>query len=230
MATLETRIYTQLAVSGGTLGAYLVFYSGYSKATKSLALSKQLGPILSFRNVKFSLRELNKILALAGMTLAGASLLCNDSESSQTGADLRKSAAGLLVAHSTYSQWFSMENGRDQLSKFPEPLRVAANAGTVSFYDLSLWKIWLENKRWIGILMGQGALLALLAESKIAAPADAPLLVPAAAMTLGLSHFVLMEIKPGPYNGSLAVRPFGYLGAVAGVAGLFSVGLGMLRK
>ena len=56
------------------------------------------------------------------------------------------------------------------------------------------------------------------------------LVVPAAAMALGLTHFVLMEIKPGPYSGSLAVRPFGYLGAVAGVAGLCSVGFAALRQ
>ena len=91
-ASFETRLATQLAISGGTLGAYLIFYSGYSKKTKGLELAKQLGPILSFKSTTFSLRELNKIFALAGMTLAGASLLCND-QTTAVSAALQPAAA-----------------------------------------------------------------------------------------------------------------------------------------
>ncbi len=34
------------------------------------------------------------------------------------------------------------------------------------------------------------------------------------------AHFYFMEVKPGPYAGKLAIRPWGYLAAVGAAVGL----------
>ena len=39
-------------------------------------------------------------------------------------------------------------------------------------------------------------------------------------LALGTAHFYFMEVKPGPYSGSLQVRPYGFLALVSAVVGL----------
>jgi len=49
--------------------SYLVFYTGFDKQTKSLNLSL-LWDVLAFRrSVEFTIVEINKVLALSGVTL-----------------------------------------------------------------------------------------------------------------------------------------------------------------
>jgi hypothetical protein len=43
---------------------------------------------------------------------------------------------------------------------------------------------------------------------------------PAAPVALGMAHFYLMELRPGPYKGRLGIRPFAYTAFAAGVAGV----------
>ena len=48
---------------------YLVFYTGFDKKTKSLNFSQLLDVLLFRRSVEFTIKETNKVLALAGFTL-----------------------------------------------------------------------------------------------------------------------------------------------------------------
>ncbi len=45
---------------------------------------------------------------------------------------------------------------------------------------------------------------------------------PAVPVVLGLAHFYLMEVRPGPYRGQLGIRPFAYTAFAAAVAGVFA--------
>ena len=68
---------TEVAASTGVLASYLVLYSSYSKATKNLKpelLMKILG-LTEKSTLHFTLREINKIAALAGLTVLGSSFV-----------------------------------------------------------------------------------------------------------------------------------------------------------
>ena len=190
-------------VSAGVLGSYLVLYSGYDKKSGSLKLD-MITKILGFSNVTFSCREINKILALGGLTVIGLSFAAPQLGAGST-ATLQEHAAGLLLVHGLYS--------------------------TGSFYGWSPVKKYLNNKRNVAILMGDAA-VALLATEALAGESSLSAVqnvskenLLAASLFLGTCHFYFMEVVPGPYMGKLKVRPYGFL-----AFGTSAIGLGLLGK
>ena len=55
--------------------SYIIFYSCYDKLKKKLTIIPKLKQIFLFKNVNYSLREINKVLALAGLTLFAYSFI-----------------------------------------------------------------------------------------------------------------------------------------------------------
>eukprot|EP00386_Alphamonas_edax_P003255 GDKI01009976.1.p1 GENE.GDKI01009976.1~~GDKI01009976.1.p1 ORF type:complete len:234 (+),score=43.48 GDKI01009976.1:96-704(+) len=81
------------------IASYLVFYSAYSKADGTFR-SSLLWNILKFKNTHFSLREINKVISLAGLSLLGVAFLPGF-KSQRT--QLIRHACWQLWVHSVYS-------------------------------------------------------------------------------------------------------------------------------
>ncbi len=120
---------TPLALGAGTVASYLVLYSGYDKATRSLRIRAKVGKILSFADLRFTLHELNKVAGLAGLTLAGAALLPVPPHFAEAA---RPAAAVLTLAHAGFS--------------------------ALSFFGGSPVQLWFRNPRWFAIVLGQLAI------------------------------------------------------------------------
>jgi hypothetical protein len=198
----------ELFITGATVASFFTLYSMYSKSTGKLD-PKQLKQIFGFENVTFSLKEINKVLALAGLTILGVSCAPKDLLGDASGAVLREHATSLLVSHSLYS--------------------------TYEFYDLSATKLWVNNKRRLAIIAGQAALSMVAMEtfpalcggkttSELTGQTQTAIL--SVSLALGSAHFYFMEIKPGPYQGKLAIRPWGYVAAVGAAVGLGNLLMG----
>jgi hypothetical protein len=83
------------------LGAYAVFYSGYDKTTKKLNAQLLLDIVSVERGWKFTLKEINKVLGLGGLTLLAAPAAL-----SLVGAPARgmlSDARRVLVLHGVFS-------------------------------------------------------------------------------------------------------------------------------
>jgi hypothetical protein len=193
---------TELAVTTGIVGSYFILYSSYDKKSATIK-PEMLAKIFGFSNVTFSLREINKVLALAGLTVFGLSFApAVVSLEADAASILQTHAASLLLAHGLYS--------------------------TGSFYGFDPVKKYVENKRNLAIVMGDTALGLLFAETQYSSVSKAIDVskenVLTASIILGTVHFYLMEITPGPFTGKLKVRPYGFVAFGASALALGIVG------
>ena len=136
------------ALTAGCVGSYLVLYSCYDKVKKQLQ-AKKLVDILSFKRTKYSLNEINKVLALSGLTLFALSFTPNMVSSFMTyGMEkTRENATFLLTLHGCYSCYamFDRYFGNKQISML---------LGTCSVTSLWLMKLgYIEQKYALFTLM-----------------------------------------------------------------------------
>lgn len=168
-------------ISGAVSLSYLVFYTGYDKASKSLQ-AKNLLDLFGRRGIDWTLVELNKALSLAGLTTFLVSFLPSEILEIERGdrKTLLWISMNMLWIHSVYSSY--------------------------KFYGFSPKRIVSDKliKR-ISIALGSLGNLALLAGfyGKISYEA-----LVVAASVLGIGHFWTMEVD---YKYVLQVRPFAYL-------------------
>ena len=94
-------VVTELQLAILCLISYVVFYSCYDKVKKKLNIGPKLKQIFGFKNMNYSLKEINKVLALAGLTLYAYSFInLNNSYDIKL---LRKYAFYQLVIHGNFS-------------------------------------------------------------------------------------------------------------------------------
>eukprot|EP00128_Syssomonas_multiformis_P018288 Colp12_sorted_trinity150504_noHs@27759 len=117
-----------IAVTAAVVLAYLGLYSAFDKKTKSLKF-QLLVDIFSFRRLDFSLKEINKVISLAGLTLLPLAFILPGDRRSQMG--LIYSAVVLLMVHSCYSlQGFYGYSFSRTITNNPK--RVAIIYGTIA--------------------------------------------------------------------------------------------------
>jgi len=72
------------AITASTVAAYLALYTGYDAAKKEYTTSKIVQVLTMSAGWRFTVSELNKIFALAGLTLVSASLALKQAPESWT--------------------------------------------------------------------------------------------------------------------------------------------------
>ena len=80
--------------------SYILFYSCYDKLTKKLRIIPKLKQIFLFKNLKYSINEINKVLALSGLTLFAYSFITH---ASHKDTKIRQYAFYQLMVHGSYS-------------------------------------------------------------------------------------------------------------------------------
>eukprot|EP00992_Anisonema_acinus_P015328 TRINITY_DN9707_c0_g1_i1.p1 TRINITY_DN9707_c0_g1~~TRINITY_DN9707_c0_g1_i1.p1 ORF type:complete len:202 (+),score=22.99 TRINITY_DN9707_c0_g1_i1:63-668(+) len=188
-------------VTAGISAFYLVGYSGYDKATRSMQVSKKLTHIFSFSNTSESLLQLNKLLGLVGCTVLAAAT-AGDAPHVEVGGLLRRAAPSLrahalamLGLHGLYSSW--------RFSKF----------------------IGAASKKGAGMAIGSTAVASLFAANFGNVSRDTVSKLLPAAMVAGVTHFYLMETGPK----GLQIRPAGYAAFIAAGVALAISGIAALR-
>lgn len=167
-------------------GLYLVFYTGYSKRKRRLDW-RQLVYVLTVRHTQTTCRELNKVAGLAGLTLLALSYW---SDYFMWYGQVRVQASLLLLAHALYS--------------------------VGSFYRWDPRALYTRNSRWLAIVCGQLALAILLIHHVLPLVGvyvtlwPLPVRASVLRLVLAILHFYGMEVRPGPWQGELNVRPFAY--------------------
>jgi len=198
------------AIVSGTYCSYFILYSGYKKNSPadkglatfngSLALGELLPPMLgpSALGSKASNRQLNKVWALAGLTLSGLASLPEQLAWKGMGQErnyVLQGGVGSLVLHVSYSfasyyNFNPMKLLRGEGKSMPfEQLAVAAGSLSISCFTWAAWKV--------GVL-----------KFLPSAQADDSKLLAIAGLA-GMTHFYFMETRSG-LPGDLPVRPWGY--------------------
>ena len=178
---------------------YLVLYTGYSKSKRRLDM-QQLWDVLTIRQSRVTGRELNKVAGLVGLTLLAISYLWGPM---MWGEVVRMYASLLLVGHAIYS------------------------VGILYHWDLRA--LYFRNARWLAIVLGQVALSLLiihhlLPSLGIYVHVSLPMRASVLSVALAIFHFYGMEVRPGPWQGELSIRPFAYTAfALSGAAWILLV-------
>lgn len=177
----------------------LLFYTAYDKSTKTLMFEK-LVKVLSFQDITFSLKELNKVIALESIGLIAMVFLLGPLSRVWPIFGrflyLRKPVGlmgfGLAVIHGVYS--------------------------SIEFYQLDVGKIFFENPKVIGIIAGFIALVIFFLMSITSSKEmeqrmgykkwKALQTFGYVGLFFALIHFFVLETKP---EIGLDVRPFGLL-------------------
>ncbi|GBG32064.1 Hypothetical Protein FCC1311_082892 [Hondaea fermentalgiana] len=196
------------AWSVGTVVAYLGLYTAYSKTEKKLKSDGLLDVVAVRKSADHSAVEMNKVLALAGLTTLGVSLSPYAIDVVDTPYDLTVASTVMLSVHSMYSvyKYYGSPNIPEASSflNIVEDAKSESSSGQVAF------------KRKVSVLTGMAAAGILDAWLLGFMPMSYGSAI--SALTLGTLHFYFMEVT---YNGSLAVRPFGFLAfAVPIVSGI----------
>lgn len=180
-------------------GAYLLLYSGYDKATKKYKIVSKLTAILTFKDPKQTLIELNKVLGLTAMstvTAAALSLMCPVTKSSDFTKSLAAQALELSLVHATFS-------GIQFSDRFFNAKRPAMMLGSISIFALA------------GLTRAIGNEIPFYC---VARPVIEKLLVGrwstltwGAISTIAVSAHV-MRMETTVETGKIMMRPFGLLG------------------
>eukprot|EP01001_Neometanema_parovale_P011048 NODE_7289_length_777_cov_90.629969_g7048_i0.p2 GENE.NODE_7289_length_777_cov_90.629969_g7048_i0~~NODE_7289_length_777_cov_90.629969_g7048_i0.p2 ORF type:complete len:209 (+),score=36.70 NODE_7289_length_777_cov_90.629969_g7048_i0:64-690(+) len=188
-----------IQISVALILSFLVFYSGYSKVERGLR-PKQVFEIISFSNPKYSMAQLNKVVALSGMALFGTGMLLQPLNqaigplpwklaiNSQQRTDILLIALYLLLTHFAYS--FAVIYGMNPMRALYDNskwLAIVDGVVALSLFALMTWKGRL-NEGW--------ALLAL---------------------TLGVHHFLIMEMSP---TGKVQCRPYAWVAVMIPVVAI----------
>lgn len=88
------------ALAGGVTASYLMFYTAYDKATKTLVPKNLVDLVLCRRGLDWTLVELNKAISLSGMTVMLMSFMPQLKSKSK---ELLFIAMNMLWGHSVYS-------------------------------------------------------------------------------------------------------------------------------
>ena len=181
---------------------YLVFYTGFDKKTKSLNFS-QLLDVLGFRrSVEFTIKETNKVLALAGLTLIAYSVISTDRF-------MLLIAAIELIIHGLYSSYaFYGSNNIPKISDWT----ISKTAKEISSRNA---KERLLSKRKLSILCS--LISSIILETWLLGYLDWTPLVINTFLSLSVIHFYTMEID---FRGKLHVRPFGFLAFVVPIVAI----------
>ena len=182
-------------VSLGVVGSYFGLYSAYDKKEKTL-IFKKVTDILSFKDKKQSVSQINKVVALSSLTIAGTALVPNPlSEGCER--PLLKIATGMGLVHTVTS--LAIFYG------FDPRIMLRGEGKSVKGEQLAL----------VSGILG----LWLFCEEAIKSEdvADTRARASYAAAFLALLHFYFIETPTGlPQD--LPVRPYGYLAFVASIA------------
>ncbi|KAJ9462996.1 hypothetical protein DIPPA_22547 [Diplonema papillatum] len=201
-----------LAVSGGCLASYLVFYSAYDKSTKSLNFSL-LTKIFSFRDFDYSMKQINKVTGLGSLTLAGLALFPSKLSEGCQG-DLLKIAMMIGATHAVKSSY---------LYYGFNPRKMLAGQGK---------RVAFEVPALILGLLGFGLMATdAFPKARDLNPCAPAALAPAAyaGLLFSLLHFYFIETPTGlPQD--LPCRPYAYTAVATGALALRSFGFVNLAK
>ena len=123
-----------VCITAGTTAAYLVLYTGYSKADKTIDLKGEYSKFFK-SNAKYQLNQLNKVAGLAALSVLAIGSLMTAPEQKETRAELIKHASGISLVHGLYSVW--QYRGKFALSEKPIPMGLGILAAFAT-YQLSL--------------------------------------------------------------------------------------------
>uniref|UniRef100_A0A7S4UF98 Uncharacterized protein n=1 Tax=Paramoeba aestuarina TaxID=180227 RepID=A0A7S4UF98_9EUKA len=172
-------------VSGFVLALYFLFYTGFDKASKSIKPELMTEVLLGQKGLKHSVQQLNKIFALAGLTLLGLPHF-----------DCSWYAAFMLWIHWGVSIWqFYGKANIPSVEKFltiPNDIVQQQNKS--------------ETIKKLSLIFGALGQLFLLSYLHLF-PGFGIERVLMYALSFAVCHFYLMEVDP---NFKLHVRPAGY--------------------
>ena len=119
------------------ISSFQLFYSCYDKIKKRLNFAVKLRQIFSFRSVSYSFNEINKVLALAGLTLLGYSFINITNLSANK---IRLNAFYMLAVHGCYSLYtfFDRYFGQKQFAMFLGSLSLTSLAAIQFGYPIAL--------------------------------------------------------------------------------------------
>ena len=200
---MESSLGVALPTFGAVLFAFFAFYTGYSKESKSLKPSQLYDVIFFRKGIDHTLAEMNKIVALAGLTclcLPFVSFASNALEGAAKGSamELAYISTTMLWGHTCYSAFkFYGSKNIPPIGSWPHLL--------VSNQTKSKGR--MERLRLLSILFGTIGQCAISAVYFGYFPASnlSPVCV---GLFWGLLHFWTMEVD---FKGVLQVRPFAYL-------------------
>ena len=95
--------YSPLLISLSTTSAYFLFYSAYNKTSKSIDFPLLLDVLLCRRGVDWSLKEINKVISLSGLTTLLLTFIPEFDNYCSNTRDLFFLSMNLLWIHSSYS-------------------------------------------------------------------------------------------------------------------------------
>ena len=172
---------------------YLVFYTGFDKKTKSLNWSQLLDVLAFRRSVEFTVKETNKVLALAGLTCIAYSVISVDRF-------MLLIAAIELIIHGLYSSYaFYGSNNIPPISDWSIS-KTRQEITSVSKKERLL------STRKLSIICS--VISSIILETWLLGYVDWTPLVINSFLSLSVIHFYTMEID---FRGKLHVRPFGFL-------------------
>eukprot|EP01064_Diplonema_japonicum_P027645 TRINITY_DN4036_c1_g1_i1.p1 TRINITY_DN4036_c1_g1~~TRINITY_DN4036_c1_g1_i1.p1 ORF type:complete len:234 (+),score=80.94 TRINITY_DN4036_c1_g1_i1:66-704(+) len=188
-----------LGISSGILSSYVLLYSGYSKATKSLDMELVKEILFVKKGMKHSVNQMNKVLGLTALTVGGVALIPSEvTNNCQKG--LLTIAAGFASVHAVLSSYI--------------------------FYGFNPKKMILgQGKPQIpaeipALIFGMAGIYGIITQSfntSVRTPAAY------AALFLSLLHFYFIETPTGlPQD--LPCRPYAYTSVVASGSALYSFG------
>jgi DMSO/TMAO reductase YedYZ heme-binding membrane subunit len=189
--------------------AFLLFYTGYNKETKTLDFAIVL-KVISFSDFNFSIREINKLSALAGLTILSLAFLPGPLSKIWSNVFgkylvLRKPLGIigfiLILLHSYLSFVYYYKSDLYN-ALFNNPKQLAFIAASISFLIFVLMA--LTSTKEAVQKMGYQRWKMLQRTGYFA-------------LFLAIIHFVVVETKP---NIGFDVRPFAYLALIISIATL----------
>ena len=176
---------------------YFIFYTGYDKKTKSLNSNQLFEVLLCRKSFNDTIVEVNKVLALAGLTLAALSVFVLDM-------NLLMFATIELVIHGAYSSY--QFYGSNNIPKFSDwSLRKTRK----ELSSKSAKQRLLATRKFSII---SSVMCSIILEAWFLGYVDMSPAVSLMFLSLGVAHFYSMEVD---FRGKLHVRPFGFLAFIA---------------
>jgi len=197
-----TSLMTPLGLSGATTAGYILFYTGYSKKTKSLQLSQNLLDVFLLRkSLGHTLVELNKALSLSGLTTLLISCLPSSVMplSVDDRKDLWNKSLYILLGHTAYST--IKYYGSNHIPRITDGLF----SNPIS--NLMKKETRVKGVKQTSLILGTLSQAALIT-NKFDYKPELKYLTMLSAVIGGTAHFYTMELD---YKWVLQVRPYAYL-------------------
>merc|ERR1719476_142421 len=183
---------SSLGLTATTYASYFLFYTAYDKGSRTQKPDLLADVLLARKGLFHTNRQVNKVLALAGLTLASFAALPAWMPLAEARAGLARPALLSLGAHFFYS-WYSF------LKLSPTWFANGGAKKSTHTYEAA------------ALRMGAAGLSLMIADSVCQrdALAGAKWFLPGS-LALGLGHFYFIETPDGTPQ-ALPVRPWGYL-------------------